>query len=210
MPDGGQRIYLIRHGETDGNRSRTFQVPETPLSAHGRRQASALAARLRAEPIAAVLTSDLARAHETASVTAEALGLPVESTDLLQERNFGELRGRSYEEVGLGAGAFAFDYVPPAGESGAVFEARVERAWRHVLQRLVGLEGAVAVFTHGLVCRVILERYAPPGPAVRLPEHHGNTGVSLLLGPEPWRAELVACTAHLEGDAADRGGIAGI
>jgi len=203
------RIFLIRHGETDGNRTRTLQAPETQLSAHGRRQARALAARLRGEPVAGIVTSDLARAHETAGISGELLGLPVETTDLLQERNFGELRGRSYAEVGADD-IFAHEFEPPGGESGAVFEARVERAWRHVVERAAALDGILAVFTHGLVCRAILARHAPPGVGVALPPHHANTSLSILAGPDPWAAERVACALHLEGVAEDRGGVAGL
>ena len=47
LPCAAMSIYLIRHGETDGNRTRTVQVPSTPLSEKGLHQASLLALRCR-------------------------------------------------------------------------------------------------------------------------------------------------------------------
>jgi broad specificity phosphatase PhoE len=59
-------IFLIRHGETLGSASRTVQLPDDPLSPRGVAQAERLARRLEREGIAAIPSSDLARAAATA------------------------------------------------------------------------------------------------------------------------------------------------
>src|SRR5262245_6407477 len=120
-------IFLIRHGETLGNAARVVQRPDNPLSPRGVAQAERLAQRLAGEGIAAILSSDLARAVMTAEHLRRATGAPVAYDPLLQERNFGDLRGTPYAELGLDM--FAEDYAPPNGETWEVFHARVTRAW---------------------------------------------------------------------------------
>ncbi|HYS93330.1 MAG TPA: histidine phosphatase family protein, partial [Candidatus Acidoferrales bacterium] len=86
-------IFLIRHGETLGNASRTVQMPDNSLSPRGTAQAERLARRLAREDIALILSSDYARAVATADHLRLATGAPVRYSPLLQERNFGDLRG---------------------------------------------------------------------------------------------------------------------
>lgn len=200
-------IYLIRHGETDGNARRIVQLPETPLSTRGLAQAERLGARMAGTGIRAILASDLARAAMTAERIAQATGLPVEHDALLHERNFGDLRGTPYSELAeRGIDMFAEAYEPPAGESPAVFEARVDRAWARVVERAARLEGDLAVVTHGLVCRGIVTRHlgeaVDPSAAVAFV----NTCVTEIVGP-PWRAVRIGCAAHLEGDVREGGAV---
>jgi len=60
-------ILLIRHGETALNAARVVQPADTPLSERGAAQAAALARRLADFGIAAILSSDLPRAAQTAA-----------------------------------------------------------------------------------------------------------------------------------------------
>src|SRR5712692_6798827 len=120
-------IFLIRHGETLGNASRTVQLPDNPLSPRGIVQAERLARRLEREGIGSILSSDLARAVTTADYLQRATGAPVRYDPLLQERNFGDIRGTPYAELDFDM--FAPGYAPPNGESWEVFHARVDRAW---------------------------------------------------------------------------------
>ena len=119
-------IFLIRHGETLGNASRTVQLPDNPLSPRGIAQAELLARRLQREGIAAILSSDFARAAATAERLRRVTGAPVRHDPLLQERNFGDIRGTPY--AALGFDMFAPDYAPPNGETWEAFHARVDRA----------------------------------------------------------------------------------
>jgi len=93
-------ILLARHGETDWNVERRVQGhSDTPLNDTGRGQARALAEELAGEPIDAVYSSDLARAHETARIVAAGRGLDVTAIRDLRERNFGTWEGLTDEEI---------------------------------------------------------------------------------------------------------------
>jgi 2,3-bisphosphoglycerate-dependent phosphoglycerate mutase len=194
-------IFLIRHGETLGNASRTVQLPDNPLSPRGLAQAERLAQRLASEGIAAVLSSDFARARSTAEHLKRVTGAPLLFEPLLQERNFGDLRGTPYVELGFDM--FEPDYAPPNGETWPAFHARVDQAWARVQQIVATTRGHLAVVTHGLVCRSLAARHLrlPDGEAV--PERWENTSLTIVEPPPPWRVRLLNCIAHLDGlDAA--------
>ena len=94
------RIFLIRHGETAWNAERRLQGHlDIPLNAEGERQAGLLGAALAAEPIDLVVSSDLARAHQTAQAVARARALPVQIDPRLRERAYGGFEGLLYSEI---------------------------------------------------------------------------------------------------------------
>lgn len=192
------RIYLIRHGETELNATRVLQHPDTPLGARGREQARRLGERLRDVPLAAILSSDYARAHGTAEAVSAATGAPITVLPGLRERNLGDLRGLSFDE--LTSDPFAPDAQPPGGESWPVFHARVESAWRDVCDFAARAAGDFAVVSHALVCRALVDRCVPVPHALR-PDalRFGNTSVTVIEGP-PFAVSLLACCAHLEPD----------
>jgi len=189
-------IFLIRHGETLGNAARVVQVPDNPLSSRGVAQAERLARRLAGEGIARILSSDLARARTTAEHLHRATNAPLVFDELLQERNFGDVRGTPYVELTFDL--FAPDFAPPNGESWGVFHARVDRAWGAVQRAAAATDGHLAVVTHGLVCRSLAERHLVLPPGERAPERWENTALTLIDCPAPWRVRLLNCVAHLD------------
>jgi broad specificity phosphatase PhoE len=94
-------ILLARHGETDDNLPpvRIMGRRDSPLNQAGRAQARALADRVAAEPPAALYSSDLARARETALIVGERLGLQPAVDPRFAETDRGEWEGRTWEEV---------------------------------------------------------------------------------------------------------------
>ena len=95
-------ILLARHGETEWNRDRRFQGQrDVPLSDTGREQAHVLAEQAAREerPIAALYTSPLSRAAETAKVVGERLGLAPRADDRLKEVDVGDWEGRLKDDV---------------------------------------------------------------------------------------------------------------
>ena len=196
-------IFLVRHGETEQNAARVVQVAVSPLSALGRMQAERLARRVAGLGVARILASDLPRAVETAAYAHKFTGIAVEFEPLLRERDFGDLRGTPY--AALTFDPFAPDYVPPNGETGAVFHARVALAWERVTRAAAATAGNLLVVTHGLVCRALAERQLRLAPGLSAPAQWANTGLSEIDAAPPWTVRLVNCTAHLAADAAPGG-----
>ncbi len=190
-------ILLVRHGETSANASRVVQLPDAPLSERGLAQAERLAERLAQLGVAAIVSSDHARARVTAECVRAATNAPLEIWPDLCERNFGELRGRSYAEIGVDI--FAPDFAPPGGETWPAFHERVERAWRSVCARAAELNGNLAVISHGLVCRSVVERLSRREEGQVLPEAWANTSLTVLTAQRPHGIELLTCSAHLAG-----------
>ncbi len=132
------------------------------LSEEGRRQAEWLAERLAREPIGAVFASPRERAVETASPIAERLGLPLQISDCLDEIDFGEWTGRSFDELAADPGWRAWNVEraaarPPGGEPFAAVQERVTRFVEGAC-RAYRDKGIVAV-SHGDVIRAALCRY---------------------------------------------------
>jgi broad specificity phosphatase PhoE len=146
-------ILLTRHGETDWNRERRLQGhTDRPLSEEGRRQALALAEELE-QPLDAVYASDLARAHETARIVAERLGLDVVVLPELRERDFGTWEGLTDDEIHE---RFPEARNGPWGDA----ESREEMLGRvsEALGRIASAhpDGRVLVITHGGPVRALL------------------------------------------------------
>ncbi len=150
----------------------------------------------RARAIAQIVSSDLARAVTTAARLHDVTGVPLAFDPLLQERNFGDVRGTSYADLGFDL--FAPDYAPPNGETWPAFHARVDRAWARIQELAAAARGHLAVVTHGLVCRSLAERHLvlPDGEAV--PLRWENTSLTIVDGRAPWRVRLLNCIAHLD------------
>jgi probable phosphoglycerate mutase len=152
-------LWLIRHGETDWNVAGRLQGQlDVPLNARGRAQAQRLAARLavdhQRQPFAAIYTSDLGRAAETASAAARALALPLTSRIELRERHFGILAELTLAEAEvkhpeLFAQLRARDphFVPSGGESLTQLFERAVAALTSIAREWPGAQ--VIVVTHG-------------------------------------------------------------
>jgi probable phosphoglycerate mutase len=194
-------IFLIRHGETASNAARVVQTPDIPLSPRGLRQAQALARRLADAGITAILSSDLARARMTAECLRTATGATLRLEPGLQERNYGDIRGRAYAT--LGVDIFAPDYAPPGGESWAVFHQRVNQVWGEVTRAAADAAGHLAIVTHGLVCYSLALRHLRLPEGTAAPMRWANTSVTVIDASRPWSVRLLNCTAHLTGEIAD-------
>jgi broad specificity phosphatase PhoE len=189
-------IYLIRHGETAGNAARIVQRPDIPLSPRGVAQAERLTQRLAHEGITAILSSDLTRAAMTAQPLARATGAPITFEPLLHERNFGDIRGTAYADLGFDP--FDPDYAPPSGETWTVFHARVDRAWARMREAATATPGHLAVVTHGLVCKSLAGRCLALPEGAGVPERWENTSVTIFDAEAPWHVQLLNCCAHLD------------
>ncbi len=138
-------ITFVRHGETAANRAGLALGRADPsLTDLGRRQAQALADRLRATDVERVLSSPLRRARETAALIAAGLGCGVEVDDRLVEMDYGEWDQRSFGDLpaeDLARWRRDAAFAPPGGESLIAVGERVAS----LCQELVDGPGTIAV-----------------------------------------------------------------
>ena len=133
-------LLLVRHGETDWHAEGRLQGhTDRPLSDYGRRQARRLAEELEGEELEAIYSSDLVRAHETAEIVGERLGLPISLEPDLREKDWGTWEGLDAVER---------DRVEFVGESTEAHQERMLRALRRIAELHPG-NGRVLVVTHG-------------------------------------------------------------
>lgn len=188
-------ILIARHGETNDNAKRIIQLPDSPLSIHGKQQAKQLAQRLVDMNITRILASDYERAKQTALEISDATGVAVELNALLREQNFGDLRGLAYHD--LEHNPFISDYQPPNGENWSVFCERVAHAWQHITQASINMEGNLLIVTHGFVCKALLENQLTLPSSLKVSSRYANTALTQVEAQAPWNVQLLNCTAHL-------------
>lgn len=159
------KFILIRHGITDWNLVRRYQgQTDIPLNEQGREQARGLATMLENTPIAAIYSSDLARAYQTAKIIAEGRSIPVHKTRELRETHFGNWEGLTIEEI---REKFPEDVerlkkdpihgLRPGGESRGIMFERVKKAVLEIAKKhpnqtvaIVAHEGSISAATCAL------------------------------------------------------------
>ncbi len=191
-------ILIVRHGETDSNARRIIQTPDIPLSVNGNEQAQSLAQRLKSLGVTRIISSDYLRTQQTAEHVASATNLQVEYNPLLRERNFGDLRGTSYDDLVQDPFDVEADYIPTNGESWQDFNQRIAQAWKQISEEASTTQGRLLVVTHGLVCRSLYQRQFNIPSALKDLSNYANTALSEVDIIEPWTMRLLNCTAHLQ------------
>lgn len=92
-------IYFVRHGESEGNSQNMHQFSHTPLSEKGRKQAEALAERLKDVNFDLIYSSSSARAKETAEIINKIVNSRVETwDDLIEMKMPSEIRGKKVDD----------------------------------------------------------------------------------------------------------------
>jgi broad specificity phosphatase PhoE len=150
-----QKIYLLRHGETEWSlNGRHTGVTDIPLTEKGRMAAQLLRPILARETFGLVLTSPLQRARKTCKLAG--LGERANVERDLMEWNYGEYEGLTTEQIRLTRqGWSVFRDGCPGGESPEQVGARADR----VLAKVRAAEGNVALFAHGHILRVLAARW---------------------------------------------------
>jgi len=157
---GAIHVLLLRHGQSEWNALQRWQgTADSPLSELGRRQARFVGAVLAAgrHGFGDVWASDLARAHETAEVVAEALALrPVRIDSRLREAHAGEWEGLTAPEINdRWPGYLEAQRRPPGFESFASVVARVLPALRDLAAAATDGAPQLAVAHSGVIRTVV-------------------------------------------------------
>jgi alpha-ribazole phosphatase len=160
------RLILVRHGETEWNKSLRYQgQSDVPLSKYGIEQAARVSDRLAGEKIDVIYSSDLSRARETAEIIASRQGMvEICQLPLLREMNFGEAEGMIFDEIKQRYPWIAVDFQAwrtrspevrvPNGESIAQLAARVAPFAEKIKEHK--LEETVLVVAHGGSLQVLI------------------------------------------------------
>jgi probable phosphoglycerate mutase len=176
MPDAGPRVVLVRHGETVWSRDgRHTGRSDIPLTDQGRADARCLAAALQGRNFARVLVSPLARARETCALAG--LAAREELCPALMEWDYGDYEGLTSAQIQeRRAGWWLWRDGCPNGERPDDVAARADA----VITEISGIEGEVALFSHGHLLRVLGSRW------IEQPAEHGcrlmlhTSSISLL------------------------------
>jgi probable phosphoglycerate mutase len=165
----GQEVYLVRHGETEWSLSGQHTgSTDIPLTDKGVEVARELGRKLADHEFAAVWSSPLSRARETARLAGFENGLRID--DRLKEWDYGEYEGLTTAQIREDhPDWFLWRDGSPGGESPEQIGARADG----VLAEVKAVEGDVLLFAHGHILRVIAARWLGYPP---------NDGMHFALG----------------------------
>ena len=150
------RFLLIRHGAHAFGGDRVAGRLPVELSELGRTQVARMVERVSKLPVAAVYSSPVRRAHQTANPLAKRLGLPLQTSDALAEIDYCDWTGKTLDELRplelwKQWNAFRSGTRVPGGETMLEIQARVVAE----MSRLRGVhpEQTVALVSHGDVIK---------------------------------------------------------
>lgn len=153
------RLFYIRHGETAWSLTgQHTSRADIPLTADGEAAARALRPVLEATRFTLVLTSPRQRAQRTCDLAG--LGANAEIEPDLAEWDYGDYEGRRSADIEIDRPGWSlFRDGCPDGESPAQVSRRADR----LISRLAGLQGDVALFSHGHFGAVLGARWIELG-----------------------------------------------
>ena len=194
-------VYLIRHGEIEGESPRRFiGSTDLPLTPRGREQIAALRSLLLPHNIERIVCSPLSRCQESGEILAASLGAAIETEQKFSEIHLGDWEGLTVAEVKSrfpgeyeARGTNLPGYRPPGGESFMDLLNRVLPALLHLLE--TSTSSPTAVVAHAGVHRVLLSHILgiPLCNMFRLQQDYGCYNV-LYADKKGLRAGCINCT----------------
>lgn len=151
------KFLLIRHGETDYVDEALAGRIDSPLNEEGVQQAETIAMILKHLPISAIYTSPLVRTQQTAQPLAKLLNLDWQVNQELNQVNFGDWQGLSFEELIQDPNWKLFRENPgsvaiPGGEDSEMVRNRVSKEIIK-LSNEYEENDVIAIFSHGSIIR---------------------------------------------------------
>ena len=203
-------LLAIRHGETELNVAKRYQGhSDSPLTEAGRKQVSSLGRRMEKMKFDTLISSDLGRTQETATIIAEYTGHSIKTDSRLRERNYGVLEGLTISDIRAGHSevlerldANDPDYVIPEGESHRQHYQRNVAVFEELQSGIS--DGRVALVVHGgvldsffrYVARLPLDQprcFITPNASLTIITH------GIFYSTLRWVIETWGDTGHLEG-----------
>ncbi|MBN1275794.1 histidine phosphatase family protein [Candidatus Woesearchaeota archaeon] len=193
------RLFLTRHGETVENTKGIIQghLPGQ-LTERGKEQARKLAERLKDERFDIIYASDLARVEDTVKEVARYHeGTTLCLTESLRERNFGDLQGKTKEEVWDDEHLHYQEMV--GGETLKEFYERVVSFYESLKEQHMGQE-VLCVSHGGTTTALVAAITAGTMTAMRDLPDFGNTGLTVIdITDQGYEVELMNDMSHVEG-----------
>ncbi|MGI5923976.1 MAG: histidine phosphatase family protein [Lentisphaeria bacterium] len=197
-------VTVVRHGQTVANETNTIQgQSDTALNAFGIKQAERLAERLRGTSFAAVYSSDLSRAMDTARIIVpDQAPIP---TPALREWHLGAWQGMSSKEVRErfpGEMEAFLNDRPGLRVTGGETKSEVYKRAADFLRSLTAkhADEHLLVVSHcGLIRALLKEVLAAPGPWPRQPQVANASISRFVYAKGLWQLACWNDTAHLQG-----------
>ena len=202
-------LLAIRHGETELNVAKRYQGhSDSPLTENGRKQVSSLGRRMEKMKFDTLISSDLGRTQETATIIAEYTGHSIKTDSRLRERNYGVLERLTVSDIKAGHSevlerldANDPDYIIPDGESLRQHFQRNVAVFEELQSGIS--DGRVALVVHGgvldslfrYVARLPLDQprcFITPNASLTIITH------GIFYSTLRWVIETWGDTGHLE------------
>jgi broad specificity phosphatase PhoE len=154
------KIIFIRHGETAKNPSKLLHASNDPesLNDKGVEQIKKTASKLKELAPFKIISSKERRAIESGKIIAQALNVPLEEVEGMQERNWGIFTGKPWGEVKKVLDKMSLEerykYSPPNGESWEIFETRLINSLKQILEN--NSDKTLVIVTHGGAIRALM------------------------------------------------------
>lgn len=193
------KIYLVRHGQSEGNKYNMTQTSITPLSPEGKVQAEKVAKRLKELPIDILYSSPFLRTKETAEIISKEIGLPIEYwQDLVEATHPSEIANKKKDDPevkrvrGLvNENYHKGDWKYSDEESPNELLTRAKKILDHLLNH--HKDQNVLCVTHGALMKtvtalVLLGETITPQSLFHI-RHHSwdeNTGITVIEYTEKW------------------------
>lgn len=157
-----KEVYLVRHGETEGNRIEVFRGRlNIPLNECGFSQAKAVSYELKEKKIAGIYSSPLLRAMQTSDAIADSHRIKIQEISGLTDLDCGEWSGKTLEEVEMKYPELynlwekaPYKLTIPGGESFQIAKKRAVSALKGILKDSDG--EIIVVVTHRVISKLII------------------------------------------------------
>ncbi len=182
-----KQLYIIRHGETEFNKSHLMQGRgiNASLNDKGLEQAVAISVYLKDKPVSKIVTSSLNRAKESAEPLSRTLNLKPEEFSKLDEMDFGDLEGKSFEEVKSDLiylheswSSGKLNIAPVNGENPVQVFERANTKVQEILS--ISNDECIVFILHGRLIRILLSEWLGLGLKNMHQIEHQNGAINHL------------------------------
>lgn len=192
-----KKICIVRHGQTEHNQNGCCSgVSSVGLTALGEHQARMLGKALQVFSFYRILSSDLYRAVQTATLINEQIQTKISYHALLRERDYGSLEGcpeEKYRELLSISGQSQLEFKPPGGESYAEVRQRLTKVVDFIVDEAT--KGDLVIVAHEGVNRVLLSMLVGGSPG-DYPQSQGCLNVVEMYDSGLWRLIVNNSVSH--------------